>query len=303
MQSGVANMVSQERPWWFNPKGARRALASNELILFDPLEKYRTLAAGIYEWSGLPDNAPEGYIEETLFDHGAVSAKRIGGDIVILPAHAVTRGVYGEILTWRPAYTNATGSIIPGLMDTSDTPVLDVGVPIAELVRIYAAILEDSLISLRQNVRALRQPIAIYGNPGNAAETITLKNELDYGALAIPLIERTAMDIEAIDLKANDYSQPLIATHNAMDNEILTHIGVKNTGIEKASGITEEETTSLHQELQITSHVGLKLRMNWCEKINAALDTNFAVRLADAYVRETHVTGDGLLDGGGLVPG
>lgn len=279
-------MVSVERPWWFNPKGARKALALNEIILFDPLEKYRTLAAGIYEWSGLPDNVPEGYIEETLFDHGAISAKKVGGDILILPAHAVTRGVYGEILTWRPAYTNATGSVIEGLQETSDTPVLDVGTPIAEIVRVYAAILEDSLISLRQNVRALRQPIAIYGNPGNAAETITLKNELDYGALAIPLIERTAMDIEAIDLKAKDWTQSLIATHNAMDNEILTHMAIKNTGVEKSSGITVEETTSLHQELRITSHVGLKLRMQWCEKINSVLDTNFEVKLADAYRAE-----------------
>jgi hypothetical protein len=283
-------MVSLERPWWFNPKGARKALALNEVILFDPLEKYRTLAAGIYEWSGLPDNVPEGYIEETLFDHGAVSAKKVGGDILILPAHAVTRGVYGEILTWRPAYTNATGSVIEGLQETSDTPVLDVGTPIAEIVRVYAAILEDSLLSLRQNVRALRQPIAIYGNPGNAAETITLKNELDYGALAIPLIERTAMDIEAIDLKAKDYTQSLIATHNAMDNEILTHMAIKNTGVEKSSGITVEETTSLHQELRITSHVGLKLRLQWCEKINSVLDTNFEVRLADAYRTEMDQT-------------
>ena len=289
-------MVSVERPWWFNPKGARKALALNEIILFDPLEKYRTLAAGIYEWSGLPDNVPEGYIEETLFDHGAISAKKLNGDIFILPAHAVTRGVYGEILTWRPAYTNATGSVIEGLQDTSDTPVLDVGTPIAEIVRVYAAILEDALISLRQNVRALRQPIAIYGNPGNAAETITLKNELDYGALAIPLIEKTAMDIEAIDLKAKDYTQSLIATHNAMDNEILTHMAIKNTGVEKSSGITVEETTSLHQELRITSHVGLKLRMQWCEKINSVLDTNFEVRLADAYRAEMDQVEEGLED-------
>ena len=295
-------MVSLERPWWFNPKGVRKALAHNEIILFDPLEKYRTLAAGIYEWSGLPDNVPEGYIEETLFDHGAVSAKKVGGDILILPAHAVTRGIYGEILTWRPAYTNATGSVIPGLMDTSDTPVLDVGTPIAEIVRIYAAILEDSLLSLRQNVRALRQPIAIYGNPGNAAESITLKTELDYGALAIPLIERTAMDIEAIDLKAKDFTQTLIATHNAMDNEILTHMAIKNTGVEKSSGITVEETTSLHQELQITSHVGLKLRMQWCEKINAVLDTNFAVRLADAYLTEMDQAVNETLEDEEIVP-
>lgn len=294
-------MVSLERPWWFNPKGARKALALNEIILFDPLEKYRTLAAGIYEWSGLPDNVPEGYIEETLFDHGAISAKKLNGDIFILPAHAVTRGVYGEILTWRPAYTNATGSVIEGLQETSDTPVLDVGTPIAEIVRVYAAILEDSLISLRQNVRALRQPIAIYGNPGNAAETITLKNELDYGALAIPLIERTAMDIEAIDLKAKDWTQSLIATHNAMDNEILTHMAIKNTGVEKSSGITVEETTSLHQELRITSHVGLKLRMQWCEKINSVLDTNFEVRLADAYRAEMDQAVDETLEDEELV--
>lgn len=270
------------KPDWFNSRGERAS--ASEIVPFDPLEKYRILAMGIYQWDGLPDDVPDGYIERVLFDTGKVSAKSIGPVTYILPVHAKTYGVYGETISWLPSVVNSTGSLIPGLMDSSDNPVLEIGEPVARAVRIYAHILHDSLISLRQNVIGLRQPIAIYGNPGNSANGIVLKNELGNGNIYLPLIERSGVDIEAIDLKAHDYTQSLISTHNAMDNEILTALGIKNTGIEKASGVTSEETTALHQELQISSDRGLKLRLKWCEKINAELGTNFSVRISDAYI-------------------
>lgn len=270
------------KPDWFNSRGERARAA--EIVPFDPLEKYRILAAGIYQWEGLPDDVPDGYIERVLFDTGKVSAKIVNAVTYILPVHTKTYGIYGETISWLPSVVNSTANLIPELKEPSDNPVLEIGEPIARMVRLYAHILHDSLISLRQNVIALRQPIAIYGNPGNSANGIVLKNELDNGDIYLPLIERSGVDIEAIDLKAKDYTQALISVHNAMDNEILTALGIKNTGIEKASGVTSEETTALHQELQIASDKGLKLRQKWCEKINDRLGTNFSVRISDAYI-------------------
>jgi hypothetical protein len=273
-----------DNPDWHLTKGQRRKYG--DIVDFDPHDKYRKIAMGIYEWSGTPKNMPQGFIEKVLYEHGKISAKEVGGEIYVLPANGRTYGYYGEIISWTPGNTGATSNIIPEMQDASDNPVLDLGVPVYDMVNKYASILEDSLISLGQNIKALRQPIAIYGNPGNAANGITLKNELSDGTSFIPVFERTGQEIEAIDLKARDYTQSLIATHNAMDNEILTALGVKNTGIEKASGVSAEETTSLHQELQISSDIGLKQRTQWCVDINSALGTNFSVRISPAYMTE-----------------
>lgn len=95
------------------------------------------------------------------------------------------------------------------------------------------------------------------------------------------------LGVQVIDLKAKDYAASLVGTYNAMDNEILTIIGLNNTGTEKASGVNIEESTSLHQELRITSDTGLKLRRQWCERINAKLGTSFSVKLAAEYEEKT----------------
>ena len=186
-------------------EGSEEALALNEVILFDPLEKYRTLAAGIYEWSGLPDNVPEGYIEETLFDHGAISAKESWR------RHSNSTSSCGD--SWRVRRNPHLAACIhecdwfgnrgaTGNIGYSSARRRNSNCGNSKSLCGDTGGLSNIVAAERKSVAAtnchLRQP-------GNAAETITLKNELDYGALAIPLIERTAMDMEAIDLKASDY--------------------------------------------------------------------------------------------------
>jgi hypothetical protein len=143
--------------------------------------------------------------------------------------------------------------------------------------------MKSSLISLQQNVIALRQPIALDGVVGNGAEALVLSSELETGEMYIPVIDSDKLGIKVIDLGAMDHTQALIATFNAMDSEILSIMGIRNVGTEKASGITTEETLSISQELNVVSDYGLKKRLEWCKKINASLGTNFNVELADAY--------------------
>ena len=269
------------RPTFFRPKSERSGCPC-----YDPLARYRVIARGIYEWTGLPDDVPEGYIEEALFEYGCIGAKNVEGlGVCITPAAPVSTGIYGNPLTWLPTGIQAT-SALPGLMTPSDAPVLWIGEAPADRAEMFADIAHNALVSLRQNVIALRQPIALDGEPGRTADGIVLKSELENGEQYIPVIDGKRLGVQVLDLKAKDYTAQLVAVYNAMDNEILTIIGVKNTGTEKASGITTEETTALHQELSVVSDIGLKLRRQWCAKINAKLGTSFAVELSDGYALE-----------------
>jgi len=262
---------------------------------YDPLERYRQIAKGIYIWENLPEDVPEGFIEEAIFNFGGVSAKFVDGlGICVMAVAPKTYNIYGQPLSWLP--TGLTG--IPqsvDIMSSSDNPVLWFGAPISNRVEIFAGIMKSALISLQQNVIALRQPIALDGTVGNNANACILSNELEEGEMYIPVIDGERLGVKVIDLQANDFTQSLISTYNAMDNEILTVLGVKNTGTEKKSGITTEETLSLTQELTLTSDVGLKTRKIWCDKINAILGTDFRVNVSDAYKLE-NVDNDNIPD-------
>jgi len=270
------------RPSFYLSKGER----NKHRFDFDPLSRYRYLAKGIYEWSGLPDDVPDGFIEEMLFDFGGISAKddpSLG--IVIVPCSPVLLSIYGTPLTWIPVGLANLPPTAQTIMAESDNPVLWIGEPPARRAEIFAEILKQSLISLRQNIIALRQPIAVDGEPGNTTDGLMLMADLEGGEQYIPVIDAKRLGVQVLDLKSKDYTASLVATYNAMDNEILTIIGLNNTGTEKASGVNIEESTSLHQELKITSDAGLKLRRQWCDRINARLGTSFSVGLASSYER------------------
>jgi uncharacterized protein Veg len=269
-----------DRPTFITTKGERRRAT----YLFDPLERYRIIAKSIYDWQNLPDDVPEGFVEEALFNYGGVSAKEIDGmGLCVLPAAPKLLNIYGQPLSWLPTGLRGVPQSVD-IMSDSTNPVLWLGQSISQRVEIYAGIMKSALISLQQNVIALRQPIALDGKVGNNANACILSNELEEGEMYIPVIDGERLGVKVIDLMAHDYTQSLIGTYNAMDSEILTILGVKNVGTEKASGVTSEETLSLGQELTLTSNFGLIKRREWCDKINEVLGTDFWVEVSSAYV-------------------
>lgn len=256
---------------------------------FSPERRYCNIYRGIYKWENMPKDMPEGYVEDCLFYYGSVSAKNIPGlGEYILPANPVTFDTYGNATSWIP--TGIVG--IPNdseIMKQSTNPVLSIGNSIYDDIKLYLDIITHSYQSLDQNVIGMSQPIMLLGRGGNSANAETLKLEISNGTKFIPVVDMNRIDAKVIDLGVVDHTQNLIATANAIDNEILSVMGVKNTGTEKSSGVTMEETTSVHQELSLISDTGLDDRLKWCDLINAVNGTNYSVRLSDAYIQEPEI--------------
>lgn len=277
-------------PSFYLSRGERNKMR----VSFDPYQRYLTIAQGIYEWEGLPEDIPIGYIEQALFWYGCVGAKDVPGiGICVFGATPSSWTIYGEPATWMPTGLKTITS--PLLQEKSDNPTLYLGVSIADKISAFADIQKQSIISLRQNIIGMRQPIALDGNPGNSADAYVLSNELEAGEQFIPVIEASKIGVKTIDLNVNDYTTSLLNAYDAMDREILSYMGIKNSGTEKQSGITPEETLSITQELSLVSTHGLKLREEWCKKINAVLGTNISVRVSGAYV-ESDIDSDGIPD-------
>lgn len=286
----VCEVINTTVPSFYVSRGNQNKMTVN----FDPYQRYLTIAQNIYEWEGLPDDVPVGHIEQALFWYGCVGAKDVPGiGVCIFGATPSTWTIYGEPASWLP--TGLRTVTTPVLMDKSDNPALYTGISVADKIAAFADVQKQSIISLRQNVIGMRQPIALDGNPGNSADAFVLMNELESGEQYIPVIEASKLGIKVIDLNVNDHTQSLINTYDAMDREILSYMGIKNSGTEKLSGITPEETMSITQELSLVSTYGLKLREIWCDKINAVLGTNFSVKISGAYV-ESDIDNDSIPD-------
>lgn len=254
------------------------------------VEHYRNICRGLFEWDGLPEDMPRGYIEDTcLFFCSGVSMKEVSGiGLSVLPANPVTMTIYGTPYEWLPAYiqniTAYRNTDYLDLFEKSNTPVLWMGNSRFEIIKPYIELMSKAMKVLGVNITALSQPVLIAGRPsGNAGDNINailLKNDISSGESYIPVVEPGAIKMEVLDLKATDNTQNLLSTIKACDTFILELLGA-NTGVEKSSGITPMETAVSMKSIEMDIDAQLKRRQDWCDKINAILGTNVTVRRGD----------------------
>ena len=105
------------KPTFRTSKGERRG-AVETIDTSGLVQIYRDIARGRFRWSGLPEDMPEGYIEDTaLFYNAGVSMKDTDMGPVVLPAKPSGLTIYGTPYTWLPGN-------IPGIMGLEQDPKL-----------------------------------------------------------------------------------------------------------------------------------------------------------------------------------
>lgn len=257
--------------------------------------RYLEIAKGIYEWSGLPEDLvnemPEGFIEECLFRGGGVGIKHTSSvGYVICQIKPVVLSIYGTPIKWLPYFPKgimeSSTSVMP--MDVlseeyqKDSPALWLQSTAFSRMFPYLRIMDDTIKALGLNVNALAQPIALYGDVGGEVDPLMLKTDMEQGERYIPLV-KGGIRAEVLDLKATDHTQNLINTFKALDAECLTILGVQNSGVEKTSGVSDSESQAILQSISTVIGQGLKLRKQWCEKVNATFGLSLNVELSPEY--------------------
>ena len=277
------------RPSFRTTKGERAEVA--EVIDTSGLEQiYRDVARGRFIWSGLPEDMPEGYIEDTaLFYNAGVGIKPTSMGMVVLPAKPVSLTVYGTPYSWVPGNVpGLTGlEMDPELFAESGTPVLWMSMSVMDRIRPYLQVMARCLKVLNTNVGALSTPILINGRPdagdGGNLTGVLLKSDMLDGESFIPVIRGDGMPLDVLDLKVTDHTQNLISTMEAMHAKIL-EIMQSGDGVAKSSGITVEETVNGSQSVEQAADMELMRRQAWAERINAVMGMNVSVRRADSVM-------------------
>ena len=176
------------------------------------------------------------------------------------------------------AMNNST-SIADSLFRESDTPVLWDGEPMADRIAPYLEIQRKALNALGCNLIGLTNPVIIETVPGAELNGKIIKNNLGAGDVFIPVIDRSTLEANVLDLHAADHTANLLGVIHDSDNTIMDMMFVQ-ASMEKASGISVEEATASDEQNYIGMSLELRKRREWCERINARLGTSFAVEEA-----------------------
>ena len=271
------------RPTFRTSKGERRGGASETIDTSGLVQIYRDVARGRFKWSGLPEDMPEGYIEDTaLFYNAGVSMKDTDMGPVVLPAKPSGLTIYGTPYTWLPG--NIPGIMgleqDPKLFVESSNPVLWMSTSVMDRIKPYLDVMVRCLKVLNVNVGALSTPILIEGRPdageGGNLTGVLLKSDLLAGESFIPVIRGDGMPLSTLDLGVQDHTQNIISTMEAMHAKILETMQ-SGDGVAKSSGITVEETVNGSQSVEQAADLELERRKAWCDRINAVMGTNVSV--------------------------
>ena len=270
------------KPTFRTSKGERRGTAET-IDTSGLVQIYRDIARGRFIWEGLPDDMPDGFIEDTaLFYNAGVSMKSTSMGPVVLPAKPVGLTVYGTPYTWVPGNVPGVMGLEsdPELFAESDNPVLWMSASVMDRIQPYLDVMVRCLKVLNVNVGALSTPILIEGRPdageGGNLTGVLLKSDLLAGESFIPVIRGDGMPLSTLDLGVQDHTQNIISTMEAMHAKIL-EVMQSGDGVAKSSGITVEETVNGSQSVEQAADLELERRKAWCDRINAVMGTNVSV--------------------------
>ena len=264
---------------FLNTKGQRKE-AERGLFVDLITEHYRSIAGGLYKYGNMPDDMPEGFVETTalFFSPGCGTKKVPGFGQIVVPVAPATLTIYGTPYEWLPE--KLFGMPLPEttrIFEKSRDPCLWIGSSTLDRIQPYVTIMQQAMQTLSVNIVGLTQPVVISGvPPGTELQAMVLENKLMNGQRMIPMVKKDAINIEVLDLKAEDHTQNLVSTIDWCDARIL-EIMASSNGVEKSSGITTMETVSGVQSVLQQFEQGLELRRAWIDKVNDRFKLDWTV--------------------------
>ena len=233
------------------------------------LGHYEDVYASRFRWENGPEGMDPSWPERMIFRYGLLGCAEAFGEWQLAGGNVGLRGIYEQPLNWLP---QCSGTVIPeGWMSPKDGPTVHVPfIPRMETEPL-CALMADAWRCMRSNIKAMSQPVVVQGTPGSELNVKEASEAIDGLRPRILTLDRSAVEMKALDLGSKDHTESLIKVINDIDCEILARFGIKSAGTEKASGVTPEETLSIAQELRLRLERDYESRRRFCEAVQDKL--------------------------------
>lgn len=262
----------------------------NDLTFKALHDKFRLIAVNAFEWSGLPDGMEERHIENVLYQHGKAAffqAPQMG--FMCLECHTNGRqNVYGD----------PTGYVAQGVGYTHDMSAEDcviiennkLRLPTRPFVFFYCNKLAEAERTMDVNIKSCKTPVIFACDDKDVLTFKRIFQQVDGNTPAIFADRGLNLDsftsfqtgVKFMGKELQDYA-------NAVENKLLTFLGMNNTPVDKKERLITDEANANNQLIESFAQLQLEARQRACEEINQKYGLSISVKRRESEVQDAEL--------------